>query len=232
MATKVGETFLAVRGLSIGFVPKKPINQRPWSFDLEKSKIIGLVGPNGSGKTTLMRTLLGDLPPLKGQVHVAGFNSSPHHWKPKEVSQIFSYLPQEALFDSMQFVQDHISLAFLPELGLFGRVSHEQKDRLEEMLSCLRLTSFRFRRLGELSTGEKQRVFLARVMLQKTACILLDEPTNHLDWDSIGKCWGLLEQARENKKLVLVASHDLEQIKTHCQMVLQIENGQLSSQLH
>jgi iron complex transport system ATP-binding protein len=214
--------FCQITNLIIGFETSKPANQKPMSFVLDKAKIIGLVGPNGSGKTCLLRTLMGDLPPLAGTITFLDHPKPTHQWTATEVARMFSYLPQESVFERGQSVESHVRLGLLPELGFFGKPNQEQKERIGTLMTYFGLGAFRGKRLDDLSTGERQRTFLTRVMIQNTNCLLLDEPTNHLDKESRVKMWDWVTQLKEKNKLIFIASHELEEVERHCDEIISI----------
>lgn len=231
MAEKIKETLLVAKQLHIGFSGKKPLNKHPWSIDLGTGELIGLLGPNGSGKTTLLRTFLGDLAPLEGNVIVSKFRRDSHQLSSKELAQTFSYLPQEPIYESMQTVEEHIALGLLPELKRLNPASQEQRERLEKIMATFDLTAIKAKRLEELSTGQRQKTFLARVMVQKSTCIFLDEPTNHLDEKSRTVLWSLLSEIKIKNRMVMIASHELKTLNQKCDRVLKIEGNDLLSHI-
>lgn len=210
------EPFLSVSQLQARFPGSKlPFNQKLWDFSFPGSGMMALVGSNGSGKTTFMRVLLGELDCIHGQVII-----------PKSIRCPFAYLPQEAQWDPYQSVQKHLEIAFFPKRGLFKSLSPQDQKKCAEMADELHLQSFLDTSLGDLSSGLRQRVFLARTLLQEAPIVLLDEPTNHLDLETQEKSWQLLKKASE-KKLVILSSHDLERVAHFCRVVLKIEDREL-----
>lgn len=226
METTLIKKRLRATNLCIGFSKGQPINPNPWEFSILEHSVAALIGANGSGKTTVLRAMLGENVLLKGGVYFDPIEKPVHLWNCRELSRIFSYLPQEPVFDAYQTVLNHLQLAFTPELGLLRRAGGVYQARIGQMMSDFGLNKFQNKALIELSTGERQRVFLARVLLQKSEVVLLDEPTNHLDPDGVEIFWSLLKKNRGDKT-VLIATHDLVQVEKNCSQVLALYLGNL-----
>lgn len=217
---------LRAENLCIGFSKDEPINPDSWDFSIQENSVVALIGPNGSGKTTVLRAVLGENVLLNGGVYVDSFENPVHLWNCREVSKVFSYLPQEPSFDPYQTILNHLQLAFIPELGLLRRGGSAYQERLNQVMGDFGLVKLQKKTLSELSTGERQRVFLARVLLQNSQIVLLDEPTNHLDPEGVEMFWSLLKRNR-GEKTVLIATHDLAQIEKNCNQVLALSSGSL-----
>jgi iron complex transport system ATP-binding protein len=217
---------IKIKNLMVGFSEHLPINQTKWELDINPGELVGIIGPNGSGKTSFLRALMGDETFLSGEILIGGESESVQSWSSKKISQHFSYLPQESFFDSFQETEAYLRLAFLPRLGLLGRMSQENSAQLDSFARDFELSSYLKKRLQDLSSGERQRVFLGRVLLQPSQMVLLDEPTNHLDPNVVEKTWLFLKN-QKNKKTVLVATHDLSQVERHCDRVIVLSGREM-----
>jgi ABC-2 type transport system ATP-binding protein len=204
----------------------KRLNRAPWNFALAQGSVTALIGSNGSGKTTLLNAIMGNHHRLSGEVFVEKLESPVTKWGTKLFASVFSYLPQEPIYDPYQTVRNHLILALNSEIGLFEKINPDQEARLERILFDFGLSGMQSKALEELSAGERQRVFLARCLLQKSSIVLLDEPTNHLDPNGIEAFWSLLTKNRR-EKTVLVATHDLSQIEKNCDWVCILSKGDL-----
>lgn len=226
MAKELENLICQVSDLRLGFSPRSCLNDRGWSFSLTCGDLIGLIGPNGSGKTTLLRALMGERTLLSGEVKVSGLTCSVQRWTAKEIAHTFSYLPQEQPHEPSQRVDQFLSMAFISTNGLFGSVSRDQIERLEKQIQLFELGKHRTRTLDSLSTGERQRVFLARVLLQPSQIVLLDEPTNHLDPEGLARFWSTLRELK-GEKTVVVSTHDIDFVKKMTDTILALKDGNL-----
>jgi len=210
---------IKIKSLMIGYSHESPLNEKRWDLEIGGGTLTAVIGPNGSGKTSFLRALMGAETLLSGEVLVGTEAESVESWTCKKISRFFSYLPQESLFDSLQETESYLKLAFLPRQGLLGRLSTDDISQFDNFAAEFELRAYLKKRLQDLSSGERQRVFLGRVFLQPSQVVLLDEPTNHLDPNVVEKTWALLK-SKKNKKTMIVATHDLSQVERHCDSVI------------
>jgi len=214
--------FLDVKNLQLGYRKSEGIFRAPLSFSVPNGKLTALIGKNGEGKSTLLQALLGADVVTNGIAQVLGIATNREAWRR------IAYVPQDHPFQTALLVEDFLALAFLPELGLFGRRAPHHQERIDSKLALLSLVEFRTRRMGEISAGERQRVFLARALLQKSEALFLDEPTNHLDPASREIFWQAINTERHHRNLdVLVISHDLDFLETHSEWIISLKNHTL-----
>ncbi len=170
-------------------------------------KVIGIFGQSGSGKTTLLKTVLGLLEADEGQISLNGVAYSGFSKGKKETFRLanFSYIPPEANLLSALSVKENI--LFPLELQ---KISFDAK-RFEEIIKELELSDLLNENCESLSSGEKQRVAVARAVMLDKAAIIADEPTSHLDHELALKTMRILKkEAQESGKMILCACHDRE----------------------
>lgn len=180
---------------------------RPISFSVYGGDLICLMGINGCGKSTLFKTLANLQPALEGQVLLNGENSN--HISAKEKSRLMSFVFAGRSGDDHLRVDDVLVLGRYPYSNFWGQLKKEDRILIEEIVEMVGLKEFRHKTLGELSDGQRQKVWIARAFVQDTPLIFLDEPTNFLDIPHRLEIMRLLRlMAREKKKAIIFSSHD------------------------
>ncbi|MCB0404168.1 MAG: ABC transporter ATP-binding protein [Bdellovibrionales bacterium] len=188
---------------------------------LPEGQFVALLGPNGIGKTTLLRTLIGEEKISSGSVKL--FEKPIGELSTKVLSTIISYVPQDHEYPLHLRVVDLMRYAFLPTTGWFDKLPLADDSRIQQILKNFALASLEQRTLGSLSTGERQRAFLARACLQNPRCLLLDEPTNHLDPGGVTRFWAQLRETHARAGFsVLMSTHELSMVNQYCDWVLAI----------
>lgn len=187
------------------------------SFALGAGTICALVGINGSGKSTLFKTLMGFLKPAQGRVAIAGL----------EVRQalkrgLVAYVPQseEVDWSFPVLVDDVVMMGRYGHMGLMRMARRADKEAVEEALARVNMLDFRRRQIGELSGGQRKRVFLARALAQGGQVILLDEPFTGVDVKTEDAIVGLMRELRSEGRLMLVSTHNLGSIPDFCDQVV------------
>ena len=190
------------------------------SFKLEKNKTLGLLGPNGCGKTTSIGMMLGLITPTSGQIFINGI-------KLEEKNRI-------KLLSSMNFASPYIELpkklTVKQNLEIFARLYGVQKieDRIFEMTEDLDLKDFLDKKTGELSSGQKNRVSLAKSLINKPKLLFLDEPTASLDPDIGDFVRVYLEKYKKKNDLtMLLASHNMKEVERLCDSVVMMKQGKI-----
>lgn len=196
------------------------------SFALRSGTICGLVGVNGSGKSTLFKAIMGFIRPNKGSVLIAGNSVKEAHRR-----NWVAYVPQSEDVD-WAFPVSVWDVVLMGRYGYmnFLRVPRkEDRERAFQALERVKMIDFRDRQIGELSGGQKKRVFLARALAQQGRIILLDEPFTGVDVKTEAVIIDLLRRLREEGHLILVSTHDLGSVPEYCDQVVIINRTVLAA---
>ena len=196
------------------------------SFDLAAGTICGLVGVNGSGKSTLFKTIMGFVRPTRGSIRIAGM---PVDEALK--ANLVAYVPQSEDVDwnFPVLVEDVVMMGRYGHMGFLRRASKEDHAKVSEALERVGMSDFRKRQIGELSGGQKKRVFLARALAQQSRIILLDEPFTGVDVKTESAIIELLRDLRARKHLMLVSTHNLGSVPDFCDQVVLINKKLLAA---
>jgi ABC-type Mn2+/Zn2+ transport system ATPase subunit len=191
---------MRVAGLSGGYAPGAPV-LRDVSFSLEPGTIASVLGPNGGGKTTLFRALLGDLPVRRGVVELDGPPA---------------YVPQtdRTRLDFPVSAFDVVLMGAYGRTPAWRRVARADRAAARRALDRVGLADEARRRFGALSGGQRQRVLIARALVQDSPVLLLDEPLSGVDAASAARIEGVFEALRDEGRVLLVATHDVEQARS------------------
>ncbi|NGQ96452.1 metal ABC transporter ATP-binding protein [Brevibacillus sp. SYP-B805] len=177
-------------------------------FSLLKGDFVGIVGPNGSGKSTLMKLILGLLPPVEGSISLFGVPIQ----KFRDWTKI-GYVAQQAAHGTGGFpatVKEVIASGLVSKVGLFRRLKAAHYAKVEEVAERVGLAEKLHDRIGNLSGGQLQRVFIARALVAEPELLILDEPTVGVDQESIGQFYGLLRSLKEESQMtMMIVSHDV-----------------------
>jgi len=226
METIKPKFFFEGNELILGYPGVRPLSRQAFSFQIPHFAITALVGLNGSGKSTLIHGLIGERVVLQGQLKC--FDKPINSFSSRELSELVAIVPQETVFPGNLKVRHVLSFSQLGRAGLFGKLPVFDAASIPYIVSAMELTPLLQKRLGEISSGERQRVFLARAILQHSKIIVLDEPTNHLDLKASRAFWNALTKARAlNSMDILISTHDLNFVKEQCDWVLALSEGQL-----
>ncbi|PZO03373.1 MAG: manganese/iron ABC transporter ATP-binding protein [Hyphomicrobiales bacterium] len=196
------------------------------SFALRAGTICALVGINGSGKSTLFKTLMGFLKPARGSVSIAGL---PVRQALKR--GLVAYVPQaeEVDWTFPVLVEDVVMMGRYGHMGFLRIARAADRDAVEQALSRVNMLEFRTRQIGELSGGQRKRVFLARALAQGGQVILLDEPFTGVDVKTEDAIVALMRELRDEGRLMLVSTHNLGSIPDFCDQVVIINKTVLAA---
>ena len=190
------------------------------SFEIEKNKVMGLLGPNGCGKTTSIGMMLGLITPTSGQIFINGIVLEPKN--------------RIELLSLMNFASPYIELpkklTVKQNLEVYARLYgvKEIEQRTSEMIEDLNLQKFLNKKTGELSSGQKNRVALAKSLINKPKLLFLDEPTASLDPDNRDFVREYIEKNKREKELtILLASHNMREVERLCDEIIMMRHRQI-----
>lgn len=202
---------LELRNLYIGYADdtKRSIVAETLNASLPRGVLACLIGANGVGKSTLMRTMAAFQPPLRGEVCIDG--KSVADYSAKELSEKIGVVLTERNMSADLTVEEVVGLGRIPYTTFWGTLTQADRRIVDEALAWVAIEELRYRKLHQLSDGERQKVMIAKALAQQTPVIFLDEPTAFLDYPSKIAMMQLLRRlAHEQHKLILLSTHDLE----------------------
>jgi len=215
---------LEVRNVTVTY-PNGNVALRDASFRLDGGTVCALVGVNGSGKSTLFKAIMGFVRPSKGQVLVSGDDI-----EAAQKRNLVAYVPQSEEVDWTfpVSVWDVVMMGRYGYMNFLRIARAEDKRIVEESLVRVGMLDFRERQIGELSGGQKKRVFLARALAQQGRVILLDEPFTGVDVQTETAIVELLRALRREGRLMLVSTHNLGSVPEFCDQVVLVNRTVLA----
>ena len=227
--TGAKQTFAPNSGLSVANVTVTYRNGhtaiRDASFQLPRGTICALVGVNGSGKSTLFKSIMGFAPVTDGDVQIL---NRPVREVLKE--NLVAYVPQteDVDWNFPVLVEDVVMMGRYGHMGFFRRPRQIDKDKVTEALERVNMRGYRHRQIGELSGGQKKRVFLARALAQEGEVILLYEPFTGVDVKTEDTIITLLRALRDEGKVILVSTHNLGSVPEFCDRTVLVKGTVLA----
>ena len=213
---------LSLRGLKIGY--KGQALQPAIDAVLHEGEHVALIGANGSGKTTLFKTLTGNLKPIEGHIELCG--KPLISYSNNDCAKLFSLVLTEKPDDLFLKVFDIVAAGRYPHSGLLAKLRDEDYSMIKEKLQLVGVLQLIDRDFVSLSDGEKQKVMIAKALVQDTPIIYMDEPTAFLDYPSKVELMHLIAKlAKEERKTILYSSHDLELIMKNSEKVWLMAKG-------
>jgi ABC-2 type transport system ATP-binding protein len=190
------------------------------SFEIEKNNTLGLLGPNGCGKTTSIGMMLGLITPTSGEIFIDGIK--------------FNSENRINLLSLMNFASPYVELpkklTVRQNLEVYARLYgvSNKNERIEELVEDLNLSKFLNKNTGELSSGQKNRVSLAKSLINKPKLLFLDEPTASLDPDVGDFVREYLEKYKNKNELtMLLASHNMKEVERLCNKIIMMKQGKI-----
>ena len=190
------------------------------SFEVEKNSVLGLLGPNGCGKTTSIGMMLGLITPTSGEIYINDTCLEPKN--------------RIKLLSLMNFASPYIELpkklTVKQNLEVYARLYGvtEIKKRIDEMAANLNIKDFLNKKTGELSSGQKNRVALAKSLINKPKLLFLDEPTASLDPDVGDFVREYIEKYKKNNELtIILASHNMREVERLCNKIVMMKQGEI-----
>ena len=191
------------------------------NFNINKGSIVGLLGPNGCGKTTTIGMILGLIKPTVGEVFINNQNIENENSRTKILEKVNFISP---------YVELPKKLTVEENLKVYGKMYGVKNlgKKISDLLNDLNLNEFKKRKTGELSSGQKNRVSLAKALINDPEILLLDEPTASLDPDVGDYIRTYIENfSSKNSATILIASHNMNEVERLCSEVMMMKNGQI-----
>jgi len=191
------------------------------NFTINKGSIVGLLGPNGCGKTTTIGMMLGLIKPTSGTVFINGQNIENENNRTKILEKVNFISP---------YVELPKKLTVEENLKVYGKLYgvSNLKDKISDLMKQLNLFEYKKRKTGELSSGQKNRVSLAKALINEPEILFLDEPTASLDPDVGDYIRTYIENFASKKgTTILLASHNMNEVERLCNEVMMMKNGKI-----
>lgn len=214
---------LEVKNLYCGYENKEIIKNI--SFTVKNGENLCIVGPNGCGKSTLLKSIA-NIINYKGSIKIDGIES--YKLSRLELAKKVGLMSQVSQLYFPYTVYDTVSLGrYAYSKGAFAKLSSKDKEIIVDSMNKVGIYDLKDKLITELSGGQLQRVFLAKIFAQDPDIILLDEPTNHLDFkNQIDLLENLNDWVKNNNKIVIGVLHDLNLVQYFADKVLMIQDGQ------
>ena len=222
-------TMASHQGISVKNVTVKYKNghRALWdvNFEIPDKTITGLVGINGAGKSTLFKAMMGFLQLAQGTISIHGYAVST-----ALKNNLVSYVPQaeEVDWTFPILVKDVVMMGRYGHMGFFRQATKDDFSAVEKALARVGMTDYKDRQIGELSGGQKKRVFLARSIAQNGRIILLDEPFAGIDVQTEDQIISLLSELRSEGRVMLVSTHNLGSVAEFCDRTILIKGTVLN----
>ena len=190
------------------------------NFEIDKDRTLGLLGPNGCGKTTSIGMILGLIKPTSGEIIID--NKNLDTFKRDEILARINF--------ASPYIELPKKLTVRQNLDVYSRLYgiKNRKERIDEISEDLNISDFFERKTGELSSGQKNRVSLAKSLINKPEILLLDEPTASLDPDIGDFVRSYIQNYRsKNKVTILLASHNMAEVERLCDSIIMMKNGKI-----
>ena len=195
------------------------------SFEIPTGTITALVGVNGAGKSTLFKAIMGFVPAAKGEITVLGIPV-----KDALRQNVVAYVPQseEVDWSFPVLVEDVVMMGRYGHMGFLRRPKQMDHEAVASALERVNMIDFRHRQIGELSGGQRKRVFLARALAQEGKVILLDEPFTGVDVQTEDAIIALLRAMRDEGRVMLVSTHNLGSVPEFCDRTVLVKETVLA----
>ncbi len=204
---------ITIKNLTKSYKSQKALDN--FSLTVEQGRVMGLLGPNGAGKSTLIKILTGYILPDDGEITVCGLKMPEDKIK---IQQIVGYLPESNPCYVDLYVKEYLEYV----AGIYHVPSI--KNRIDEVLSLVQLTSEAYKKIGSLSKGYRQRVGLAQAIIHNPKVLILDEPTTGFDPNQMIEIRALIGELSKEKTVIL-STHLLQEVEAVCHDVVIVHHG-------
>lgn len=198
------------------------------SFSAEAGDFVAVLGPNGVGKSTMFKCILGFLTHYEGTILIDGVDA--RSFSRKEFARHVAYIPQSSsqVFDYS--VLELVLMGSATRIGFLRTPGAEEEGRAMEILESLGIAHLAHQGCGQISGGEYQLVLLARALLQDAGILVMDEPTANLDYGNQYRVMDRISRLSEREFIVMMASHDPNQVLQHATRALIVDHGQVQAE--
>ena len=216
----------AISLLQLGFSYGTQSVLQDISLEIPHQSLLALIGPNGGGKTTLLRVMSNALRPQRGTVMVDG--QPLLNFSARKLAQKLAVISSEQHFEFPFSVADVVAMGRFPHLNRLERMSDRDWEIVNEAMERTCVLDFRNRSISQLSSGEKQRVLIARAIAQQPSILMLDEPNAHLDINHQIAIFNLLTTLNRRLQMtVIVVLHDLSTAAAFCETMVLLHRGRI-----
>ncbi|MGO0985678.1 ABC transporter ATP-binding protein [Clostridioides difficile] len=215
---------LRTNNLSVGYDKKVVVSDI--NIEVKNGEILCLLGSNGAGKTTILRSLSKLITPIKGEIYLN--DADINHISRKTLSKKMALVLTNRLLGDLMTVQDVVNMGRYPYTGFFGNLSKKDLMMVDDSLESVNALHLKKRYFDELSDGEKQKVLVARALVQEPEIIILDEPTTHLDIKHRLELMNILKKLSNEKSIsVILSLHEIDIALKSCDKVALVKNNKV-----
>lgn len=199
---------------------------RDLNVEIQEGKVTTIIGPNGCGKSTLLKTMGRILKQKNGKVYLQGQDL--HTIPTKQIAKQLALLPQNPIAPGELKVEELISYGRYPHRNNVNKISSQDKEIIEWAMDITKTSAFRTRQIGNLSGGQRQKVWLAMALAQKTEILLLDEPTTYLDMSHQLEVLQIVERLnRDHNCTVIMVLHDINHAARFSDEIIAMKEGKI-----
>ncbi|MGE6379139.1 ABC transporter ATP-binding protein [Peribacillus muralis] len=196
------------------------------NLEIKEGLVTTIIGPNGCGKSTLLKTIGRILKQKSGSVFIQGQDL--HKIHTKEIAKQLALLPQNPVAPAQLMVEELISYGRYPHRNNVNKLTKEDKETIEWAMDITKTLSFRNRQIANLSGGQRQKVWLAMALAQKTEILLLDEPTTYLDMAHQLEVLQIVEKLNKEQKITTVmVLHDINHASRFSHEIITMKEGEI-----
>ena len=193
------------------------------NLNVHAGDLVGLIGNNGVGKSTLLKTIIGNLQPLCGDIIINQKQSN--QYSIQELAQHMSIVITEKIGGFNLTAWDVVSSGRTPYINVFAKLTEADEAIINASFEQLHIMKLKHTLIDELSDGQRQKVMIAKSLAQQTPIIILDEPTAFLDYNSKHQLFSILQKlCIEQQKLIIVSSHDLDLMKQYVSKTVELRD--------
>lgn len=192
-------------------------------LDIRAGDFAGIIGGNGTGKSTLVRLITGSLKPQSGEIKISAVK--------EKKSPVISYVAQMQDKKKSSFpatVEETVMMGLYSQIGAFRLPKKIHRQKVQNALEMIGIEIYGKRLIGELSGGQRQKVMIAKAIVNEPDILILDEPTTGVDRQSSENIYEILKMMNDNQHItILIISHDIKNLKLYCKSIYELEYGKI-----